>query len=74
MPEAYDTITPFAYRGDNVALLELERAALAPDVSDPSPPAGSGLVHVWPHTIGTERFPTVSSGASFAEVAAAILQ
>jgi hypothetical protein len=32
------------------------------------------LVHVGPQSIGTERFVAVSSGASFAQVAVAILQ
>ena len=53
----------------SLALLELERATLAPDVSEPSPLLGPVT-----HTIGTEGFPTVSSGASFAQVAGAILQ
>ena len=38
-----------------------------------APTSGTCLVPFGPHAIGTERFLAVSSGASFAQVAGAIL-
>ena len=38
-----------------------------------APTSGTCLVHIGPHAIGTERFLAVSSGASSAQVAGAIL-
>src|SRR4029453_3478237 len=39
-----------------------------------APTGGACLVQVGPHAIGPERFATVSSGASFAQVAGVILR
>src|SRR4029453_7719900 len=46
-----------------------------PSAELPSQPAREqrGLVHIGPHPIGTQRSPTVTNGASFAQVAGAIL-
>src|SRR5215218_1561270 len=50
-------------------------ASQGPRCGAPLPPRAG---HAWstsgPHAIGTQRFPTVASGASFAQVTGVILQ